>query len=85
MASKRGVRRREERLRREYAERQCIGKHVYTSERDAKLSARAVGKKKGEDLVYYLCPHCTTPGENRYHLGHSPSLNGLRFPKSGSG
>lgn len=85
MASKRGVKRREERLARERAERQCIGKHPYHSERDAKLSARAVGLKKGQDLVHYRCPLCSKPGENRYHIGHRPQLDGFRFPSDEAG
>jgi hypothetical protein len=87
VASKRRQKRKDERLRRQRLERQCLDKVVYTSERDARLSARAVGKKKGEVLVHYLCPLCTKPGENRYHIGHPPEWEGFRFPSDrlGSG
>lgn len=84
MASKRRQKRRDERLERERRERQCEGKITYDSERTARLSARAIAKKKGEPLVEYRCPYCSKPGEDRYHVGHDPkaSPDGLRFPKS---
>lgn len=79
MASKRRKRRAEERNQRERAQRQCIGKNTYTSEVVAKASAVAVSKIKKEYLVEYRCPLCSTPDQNRYHIGHDPALKGMRL------
>lgn len=78
MASKRHQRRVQERRLAERKERQCLGKIVYDSERSAMLSARAIGKRRGIELVGYACPHCSTPSETRFHVGHDVLLRGDR-------
>lgn len=79
MASKRRKRRVQDRLHQERVKRQCANKMVYTSEVVARASAAAVSKIKQEDLREYRCPLCSTVDQSRYHIGHDPSLKGVRM------
>lgn len=79
MASKRRLRRAQERKITERRGRQCDGKNKYTSERVARDSARAIGIKKQENLQAYPCPFCSKPGETVWHIGHPPEMQGARL------
>ena len=46
-------------------DKQCRGKHGYTSKSKAKLSGRRAGAPGS--IKAYRCPHC-----DLFHLGHRP-------------
>lgn len=71
MASKRAIRRRNERIAEERRKRQCSDKKRYTDEALAEKEARIIGLKRGVPLVHYKCPWCSKNGEIGFHVGHA--------------
>lgn len=52
--------------------RQCVGKHVHLSAGDAKRAARQSQTfHGGRAMTPYPCPHCSTPDQRRWHIGHA--------------
>lgn len=51
---------------------QCHGKAAYFTQRDAAEVAKSAANHGRGKMKPYRCPHCSTPGTPRWHIGHRP-------------